>query len=225
MGQLAAKTPLNLPVPMLYSVNNIPEYGSRCLVMYDVAGEMFDALSAVRKNVASIKQVNSIWFFVSIKDLEKDEQGRSITELFQIYLFGVMRKLDTNLEGRNLIVVYTKGDQLIREARIEEYLTSDPFTTLTSRQHHSKEIKFSLTEYIQDMQTMSNWLEEYTFDHVRNGAAFVNMIKANKMNLIFSVTSALGQSPDNDSNRMVEDGVRYRVLDPFLWAIVSDKSV
>ncbi len=224
-GQLADTTPKSLPIPMLYSTYSIPEYGSRCLVMYDVAGEMFDVISDVQENVASIKQVNSIWFFVSIKDVEKDEQGRSITELFQVYLFGVMRKLNINLEGRNLIVIYTKGDQLIREDRIEEYLTSDPLATLTSRQHRSSKIEFSLTEYIQDMQTMSDWLEEYTFDYVENGAAFISMVKANKMNLIFSVTSALGQSPDGDSKQMIEDAVRYRVLDPFLWAIISDKSV
>jgi len=220
-GELPLPSPKKVPRPILFNVYALPESGSRCLVMYDVAGEIYDSLSEVQEYVTSIKQVSTTWFLVSLSDLEKDEEGKAITDLFQTYLSG-MENLRINLEGRNLIVVYTKGDKSkYREFR--EYLKADPFQNLTLTDADVSDVKnCSFQDYIQKMNEMSEVLEDHTRERVRGGSAFINMVKASGMNLVFSVTSALGEDPSSASNSLSVNARRYRVLDPFLWSVTLE---
>ncbi len=209
--------------PMLFSVYNMPESGSRCLVMYDVAGEVFDSLNEVQNYVPSIKQVSTIWFLVSLKDLQENKDGRMITDLFTVYLSG-LEKLRVNLSGRNLIVIYTKADEVAFTPDVKAYIRTDPFQAVTLPEAENPALEmFSFYEYVDGMQNISNELRDYTTRRVPGGPAFINMVEANGMNLVFCATSALGQSPD-DGNTLSVNARRYRVLDPFLWAITLDGS-
>src|SRR5207253_1397931 len=80
--------------------------------------------------LAALKLVSTTWFLISLRDLENDEKGRAITDLFNVYRSG-MRKLQADLKGRTLIVIYTKADQVAFTPEIEEYLASDPYQGLT----------------------------------------------------------------------------------------------
>lgn len=217
LGIQSASTATGIPRPLLMSISKIAGGGSRCLVMYDVAGEVYDKLHEVEEYVASIKQVSTTWFFVSLKDLQDRDQSRSLSELFTVYLTG-MEGLHADLRGRNLIVVYTKGDQ-ITDPVIRSYLLSDPLQALAAPASQRLNLgAFSMEEYYASLQKMSDTLRTYTRDEVPGGKPFVNMVESQGMNLVFSVTSALGEDPNAD-NRLSEDAHRYRILDPFLWAV------
>jgi len=209
--------------PLLFSVYNLPESGSRCLVMYDVAGEIFDSIENVQNYVPSIRQVNTTWFLISLDDLLKDKEGRTVTDLFNAYL-SAMESLRSDLKDRNLIVVFTKGDSLTIPG-MRSYLMSDPLQGLTvPGATASIPQGFSMPEYLDRMRVISDQLEEYTRYNVRGGSAFINMVRASGMNLVFSITSALGENPTGDQRLNVHAN-RYRVLDPFLWAITLEKPI
>jgi hypothetical protein len=223
-GDVPKETKQEVPRPILLGLYGLPETGSRCLVMYDVAGEIFDSISEVQERLAAIKLVSTTWFLISLRDLESDEKGRAITDLFNVYRSG-MRKLQADLKGRTLIVIYTKADQVAFTPEIEEYLVSDPYQGLTLPDAQpSESSEFSLQAYGDRMKEISGKLEDYTRKRVKKGAAFISMVRAEGMNLYFSAVSALGQSPDSSASRLREKARRYRVLDPFLWALTLQMS-
>lgn len=223
LGELPPSNPVGVARPLLFNVYNLPKSGSRCLVMYDVAGEVFNSLDELPQYVPSIRQVSTTWFLVSLDDLHSNHEGRSITDLFNAYLSG-MERIMADLKGRNLIVIYTKADKLPFTPEIKQYLIQDPLQGLTRKDYpHSRQNGFSFDDYLTGMRTVSEQLEEYTRDYVDEGLAFINMVRASGMNLVFSVTSALGQEPDQKSGRLREDALRFRVFDPFFWAIVLEQ--
>jgi hypothetical protein len=207
-------------LPLLLSMYNLPESGSRCLVMYDVAGETYAALD--KTVVPAIRHCTTTWFLISLSDLPEDKEGKTITELFKVYRSG-MEQMKVDLRDRNLVVVYTKADKEPSTRDVKDYLRNDPFQNLTLSSAKDQSLNnFSLTDYIADMGRMSDYLREYTRTRVESGAAFINMVKAQGMNLHFCVTSALGQGAEDGSLRLREDAKRFRVLDPFFWAIALD---
>lgn len=222
-GKMSGATaPTKVLRPILFNVYDLPNAGSRCLVMYDVAGEIYNSLSAVSEYLPSLKQVNTTWFLVALGDLEKDSEEKTITELFTAYLSG-MENMRANMEGRNLIVIYTKADELTFTPEIKAYLRRDPFRTLTSIDVDLSAFDdFSLTDYVSEMRHISDKLREYTERKVRGGAAFIRQVEQSGMNLVFSLTSALGETPDQ-SGYLPEKAIRYRVLDPFFWAITLER--
>lgn len=227
-GTLAAKTrhpdeQKDLPPrPLLFNVHNLPDAGSRCLIMYDMAGQVWDNQEKVKDYVAALKQVTTTWFLIALNDLEDKQNDKTIVQLFNAYLSG-MEDLHIDLKGRNLIVVYTKADVISFPTGIKDYIATDPFQWLTLRDAETPEIpKFSFQAYVAQMRSISDQLREYTQRRVKGGGAFINMVEENKMNLVFCATSALGQSPDHSSGKLQEDAPRYRVLDPFLWAVALD---
>ena len=84
--------------------------------------------------------------------------------------------------------------------------------------------QINLEGYLSEMQSISDKLEEYTLMRVKGGAAFINMVRANGMNLVFSVVSALGGDPDKTSRQTEFIPTPMRVIDPFLWAITGDST-
>lgn len=200
----------------MYKIPGISGSGSRCLVMYDVAGEVYDHLHEVEEYVASIKQVSTTWFFVSLKDMR--EQDRTLSDLFTVYLSG-LENLYADLRGRNLIVVYTKADEIAFPQDIRQYLANDRFQSVTIPDAELPDLTtFTMDDYYAEMETMSRRLRAYTRERVPGGEPFINIVESQGMNLVFTVTSALGEQPD-PHNRLREDARRYRVLDPFLWAV------
>jgi len=180
----------------------------------------------MRSYAGSIKQVTTTWFLISLSDLDStdtDQRGKTITDLFTVYLSG-MERMRTDLHGRNLIVVYTKGDKFPqRERDIRNYLMTDPLRGLLSSERAEGALpQISLEDYLSEMQSISDKLEEYTLTRVKGGAAFVNMVRANGMNLVFSVVTALGGDPDKTSRQTEFVPTPMRVIDPFLWAITRE---
>lgn len=223
-GDLQAPTDVDTPRPLLFNVQNLPGGSSRSLVMYDVAGQIFEDLDEVHKYVAALKQVTTTWFLISPRDLRAADNDKTIPELFTAYRSG-MRNLRIDLNQRNLIVIYTKADIADFPRDIQDYLINDPLRSLTQQDGSYEQIDFALDEYVWEMRQMSERLKIYTKEKVQGGRAFISMVESSGMNLVFCTTSALGDSPDPTQGIMLENAPRYRVLDPFLWATTLDKPV
>lgn len=233
-GDLPQKTtPSTFIPPMLMQVFNVPESGSQCLVMYDVAGEIFNNRDNLDHWLPAIKQVRTIWFMVSLNDLRKESQKvYRINDLFNSYIDG-MEKIGANLDGRNVIVVYTKADLIedlpegIRQYYNGEGAYPDPLRNLLQRNTFSdfstssRPEPLNIKSYWKKMDEISQELENYTFGLLdEGGPAFISSVKAKKMNLVFSITSSLGQDPGgNAGNVIIGTPDPRRVMDPFFWAI------
>jgi hypothetical protein len=219
------KTKETVPRPLFISVYDIPGDRSNCLVMYDMAGEIYRTISGDLDEgyFKSLKAVRNIWFMVSLWDLDKGNNQTKINDLLTSYLDG-MERLGWPLAGRNLIVVYTKGDKIFNQPEynlpeeIKSYFENDPFRDLTNFSVPISEMPdFELEDYVEDMKKVSDQLEEYTRTHIRGGGAFINLARRNGLGLYFTLTSATGTSPID--GRLQQEATRYRVLDPYLWAV------
>lgn len=237
-GSLPAKTvPSTVIPPLLMQVFNMPKIGSYCLVMYDVAGEIFNHRDKLDHWLPAIRQVRTLWFMVSLDDLLNDRGQRKhrINDLFNDYLNG-MEALGANLRERNVIVVYTKADKLLRHLppKIRDYLNAtgdyvDPLShllnsqALTPEENPTAPEQLDVQKYWSQMDEISNELEQFTFNLVDTGGpAFIRSVKARGMNLVFSITSAIGQDPGNEG-QIIERPRPQRVMDPFFWAIRLNK--
>ncbi len=234
----------NPPQPMLIQLANLPGEKNSCLVMFDTPGELFDKVSIAKlpderkgdfspQNIAEymhfLRSIKNIWFLVSVEDLDINRESR-IDDLLGTYIER-MRRLGESLAGRNLIVIYTKGDKFLTEnspyslpASVADYMRRDPYLVITDpRQPYDGPIGFSMDGYFDEMKRISNELQEYT-RRIPGGAAFIAQAKMQGMGIYFTCTSALGNDPSG-GKMMTLDRQRLRILDPFLWSIRLNKIV
>ncbi len=234
--------------PLLIRTNAIPPFQSRCLVIYDTAGEYFKTLTGIPEEASqtgylkSLKAVKNIWFMISLPDLagltdptaQPDARHQSLKDLLNIYTSG-MERMGWDIRGNNLIVVYSKAD-LLRNiesipSSIREYLESDQYGPLASSLksagqsdffHGAERIKFDMKDYLAKMEEISNELREYT-KKLAGGEAFLSLANYHGLNVYFTITSALGTNPQTDADMQRKEGITpyksYRVLDPLLWAL------
>ena len=223
-GEVSGPTQPAQPEPLLFQLDGVPQSEgrssreARMLVIYDAAGEFFSSLEQLKENVPALPYVSTIWFLVSLKDLKESKEHVTLPDLFQSYQVA-MEQEGINLKKRRVIVTYTKAEliQNILPSQVVKYLSDDPFRDLTL----GKSLPlngFSLDEYINEADEISQLLEEFTKGQP-GGRQFINMVHRQGMELKFCATSALGQSPDGHTGNLVERATRYRVLDPLFWTL------
>lgn len=222
------------PRPIFISTYTLPKFSSNCLVLYDTAGELYQKFQGpedAKLYLQPLKAVRNIWFLVSLRHLKGAEGNpeKKISDLLTNYLDG-MQKLGYSLKDRNLIVVYTQADAIVDNLefgfpeKVGQYLRSDPFQSLADYKQDMPKIEhFSqpdfLDNYIAEMKNNSDELMQFT-KRLPGGNAFISLAKMHEMGLYFTIVSALGSEPDPNKERvMMEDMPRYRVLDPFFWAL------
>lgn len=225
-----------VPRPLLIQMDSIPKFKSRCLVVYDTAGEYFNTLTGISDEASqigylkSLKAVRNLWFMISLDDLanSKNSERQNIRDLLNIYIVG-MQSMGWDIRGNNLIVVYTKGDKFkdneyIPEP-IREYLVSDPYGQVVRQVTHAgrdnffqgvQRVNFNMDAYLDKMIEISALLCEYT-KKLPYGSAFLNLAEKHQLKVCFTITSALGT--DLTDGEAFVDITSYRVLDPLLWAL------
>jgi hypothetical protein len=219
-GILPDSTPVTRPSPMLITLPNFMGNPNNTLVMYDMAGEIFDDPEKVTHYADAIRHAETIWFLISIEDVRLDRDGRSIQELVQIYVDG-MNSLGVDPKGRNIIVVYTKADQIGNKLPqlVSDYLINDPYASLADMtMNDARGNQFDEYRYRQELEQVSDELAEYTFAQVPGGAALINMIEYYQMNLKFCAVSAFpggGNSGEPSGTKTL----RLRVVDPLVWGL------
>ncbi|MDZ4672558.1 MAG: hypothetical protein SH821_16980 [Phototrophicales bacterium] len=208
------------PRPLLIGIHNFLGVESNTLVIYDLAGEVFDDIQTVGLYANAIIHAQTIWFLVSLADLEEDKSGRSIFDLIEVYLAG-MDQLGTPTRGRDVLIIYTKSDKIVHKlpSAIRGYMGKDPYRNLKDmKRNEANLIPFDDYSYIQEMRAISQELKDYTMDDVEGGGALINRIKSSKMTINFAITSATGSDVDNRQAGVIL--TRFRVLDPLLWSLM-----
>ena len=233
-------TPMGTPEPLLIETNDVPNFGSHWLVLYDVAGQFFNNLGGVAalKNLKSLEAARNIWFFVDLDQVFfNDNLGENIDDLLNMYLTG-MSELGWSLNGRNLIVVYTKGDKFIGfeyqedqqsppylPKQICNYYFNDELSNLihcrkdrgTRQEFKRLSQQFSMEKYLEDLKTQSKELKKYTAEEVPGGKNFIERTKKEGMGLEFCLVSSTGT--DFKEGIRISDSRPHRVLDPLLWTL------
>jgi hypothetical protein len=207
------------PQPMLIRMRNLPMVGTRNLVIYDVAGELFNRPDELYDYVAALTYVETIWFFVSLKDMQSSDNLNRLDDLFDSYT-SAMKRLGAPLDKRSMIVVYTKGDAVNFPPDLNDYLNDDPLRELTNRaaEQFPTPDDFNWDDYSAALQATSKRLSNYTRQRVRGGADFIHAAEVDGMRVEFALVSALGTSPHG--TQMMEQATRFRVIDPFIWSLL-----
>jgi hypothetical protein len=200
-------------------------HGTNCLVLYDVAGEIYHSVfkSSNDQYIQSLKAVKNVLFMVSLKDLEEGGYRLRINDLLLRYIEG-MQHLQMPVANHNLIVVFTKGDKIINQVeyglpdKVREHFLHDPFQNATRLDSPVNFLtNFHLDNYMAELQDVSDQLKDFTRRVVPGGGAFIDLAELNHIGLFFTITSATGKDPVN--NRLQEQATRYCVLDPYFWAL------
>lgn len=220
---LPGQTQPGMPDPLLLNAHKLPLCGSRCLVMYDMAGETYDRIEDVTTYAAVLKHVRTTWFMVSLPDLEANVEGKTIQDLLGVYL-SAMDKLQVDLTNRNLIVVYTKADKADIPGEVRNYVEDDPLRVVGSSETDMfKEWDTqTIQDYLKQMEEISHRLERFTRQRVPGGFNFYARARDRGLNLVFSAVSALGTELAQGQTKIGTKKPRLRVLDPLLWAIRLD---
>jgi Double-GTPase 2 len=214
--------------PLIVSVSGF--YDPRTLLIYDVAGESFERLTLVHQQLPVLRAAQTVWFVVSVYDLQfpvegERKAGRMLGDLFASYQTA-MEKLGASIEGRNAVIVLSKGDKLgvVKAAEVvghdwlEEYLSSDP----CAPEYKGSEA-FSVEAYERGLKEISVELEKFN-RHVPGGQNMVNLMRKQKMNIYFCVAAPLGaDASEAGETRVPGDWKRQRVLDPLVWTLCLEK--
>jgi hypothetical protein len=210
------------PRPMFINV-----YGGQnknCLVLYDVAGEIYQEIykNDYLQKIHALKAVQNVLFMVSLSDLQEKEYQLRINDLLLRYIDG-MQRLEMPVAGHNLIVVFTKGDKIIEmpeyafPPEVKKHFYEDPFRNATRLDQQIEFLpNFTIDGYMSELRVVSDRLKEYTRRYVPGGGAFIDLAEMNQIGLYFTITSATGQDPISGH---FPELTRYCVLDPYFWAL------
>jgi hypothetical protein len=209
---------------LLVEVKQFPQVPDHSLILHDVRGELFEMLDKAHQAVPALCEVETVWFLASLSDLDmQQDKGLTLSDLFASY-HAAMERLQARLDNRTIIFVLTKADRHDFPREIDDYLARDPFQAITiPNAVVDAAPDFSLDEYLDELDGVSQILEQYTVDVIPGGAQLVNSIRGWGVDLRFCVTSALGQSPE-DNNILAAPAQRYRVLDPYFLTLRPNRS-
>jgi hypothetical protein len=231
----ADSTPVSQDVqPLLIGIHNFLDLPVHPVVLYDLGGEVFDRNADIQKFAKPMMHAHTIWFFVSVYDLENPSDVvsrgetfiRSLSDLFAVYRNG-MERLGVSLKGRNLLIVYTKADKVVNQlpSAVRNYIRSDKYFDLVDKKRsEARQLGiFDPDTYLTEMLRISDELREWTYD-IEGGTPFIHMLEESGMNVVFTATSSIGRESSRETNRMIEFR-RYRVLDPLLWALMHNLAI
>lgn len=237
-GNIGATLLHDTPEPLIIVLKNFPKpKETQLFVIFDLAGEVVDKIvnrvsedgSRAPVYARAVTKAKTVWFIVSLNDLQKDmiATGTSINRLFFTYT-QAMEHLNVPIRDRDILVTYTKADELMSKGAgeeegltmpplIEEYLRDDPYSE-TGNRKADRPPALDVDDYITQLERVSEELRFFTQDEVTGGSAFVAMAEDSEVNLYFTINSAQG-GPSEAGGAMGTEIRRFRVLDPILWTI------
>ena len=215
--------------PLIFSVSGF--YAPRTLLIYDMPGQSFETYQKGHLTLPALRLAQTVWFVVSGYDLENPRDGMNDESKLLADLFGTysqaMKSLGASLEGRNAVIVLTKGDKLGATRAtakvggtdwIKEYLDTDP----CAPDYRGIET-FSPEAYDQPLHDMSDRLEKFCA-RLPTAQNLINLLREHKMNVHFCVTASLGADASEEHDTKVPGGwKRQRSLDPLIWTLTLEK--
>jgi hypothetical protein len=216
-GYMPPATTLGKQDAYLMQLDDMDRWGSRTLVMQDIAGENFHTLKFPVDDLNYILFVPFILMMVSISDENAGRSVYTMDSLMNGYIHTLAR-YDSNYlaKNRNAVVVLSKSDLLVNEMpeEVRRYIQEDPLNTF---EQVDKNTHLNLNEYVKKMKQVSDVIRDWA-SLSTSGKNMIMLAKKNNINLEFSAISSLGSSP-NMENQLMINSRPYRVLDPFFWAL------
>jgi hypothetical protein len=206
-GTLPDSTPKNFPRPTMVRAEGVPVQPDCTLLFFDTGGESFEKPTQLVQFAGFVRRAKAAMFLISIPDLE--DPRAEMHKLLNTYVVG-MRELGGRTVDQNLVVVYTKADQLATRFKgrwedLHSYLVQGSVEALAQPRG-----------YMEHMGHISNRLLAFTREELHT-YEFVNAAQANFKSISFSVISALGAGPEGA--RLPVAIVPRRILDPLLWVM------
>jgi hypothetical protein len=207
---LATSTPRRSLVQarvLIFSLRNMPRWGSRTMVVMDHAGEQFASLNLDLEEIPFLQHTPLTILCLSLHDLTS--AGRRIDDLITTYLSTLkMHNVHPAGQRRQLIITFSKADLLSHlPAELSSYLSSD---TTGNPQVSAGQ----LPGYLHRMQCINAAIRDWV-ETLPNGASMLNMLKDQGVEIRFALISATGGPLDGAS---LTPRPR-RVLDPFFWLL------
>lgn len=208
-GTLPEATPKVLERPVLLRLHNVPHFPDRTLCVYDVGGEAFDDSQHFDKYVRFLTHARTALLLISLGDLPDTDKAIATTELLNRYYLGI-KGLGANPKQQHLVVVLTKGDELLPSFSNGYSMLSD------SLKKDSPENWARLDRYMGSLLPNSRAVRAF-FRKELKAAEFTNFAEHNFRAVDYSVISALGARPSGQTLAVAPSS--RRILDPLLLAM------
>ena len=229
-GSLPEPTQQIFPEPTMILADGLPfvKNGKATLLIYDAAGESFEAPEEMITYAGFVKRADTVFFLINIPRIRTTNEldiASEMDKLLSTYIQG-MTTMDARTKKQRLLVIFTCADEMIPELpdhdvfpgpyldiSLKSYITQDaianteavvPFFNIGS-------------EYVARMHVISNALESYTTNKLQ-AKNFVLTANKHFESVEYSIISALGFSPQGDGMLPATIDSK-RLLDPFLWLL------
>ncbi|MCZ2341555.1 MAG: right-handed parallel beta-helix repeat-containing protein [Bacteroidales bacterium] len=210
-GRLPEGTRTIFQQPQILRLDHIPRVGGCQLVIFDTGGEAFLDATVMADAAKYVQNSTNIVMLLSVKEDEEQGGPELINAMMAVYL-QTMSQAEGKTKNQNLIVVLTKGDELLARPDLPE-----------SARRALTEPDYSPTGPIWDiLQTASQDLEKWLRSDHCGYSNFVNLVRSRFQSVRYCLVSAQGQSAQ-------EGGLGYRmmprgVLAPLFWLWRLDRS-
>lgn len=185
-GHLPQSTRKVFPRPVILRLENVPRLGSWHLLVYDMAGEVFQQVSQLTQYAGYVVRSRVVVWLVSLRDVQHPSE---LEDFLTRYVQGLL-EIGGNPKEQTLFVVLTKGDELVAQEVVPEII----------REFLTKKHAEAILEEVGDAgrtvpavglsQAIEAWLE-----HRRGYTNFVRRARQEFRRVEYSVVSALGSAP------------------------------
>lgn len=229
-GELPEPTQQIFPEPTMILADGLPfvRNGKATLLIYDAAGESFDAPDEMITYAGFVRRASTVFFLINIPRIRATNEfdiAGEMDRLLSTYIQG-MTTMNARTEKQRLLVIFTCADEMIPRLP-EDNILPGSYSNV-SLKSYVQEDAIANTEvqvpffhlgpaYAARMHTVSEELEKYTRTVLKAENFILN---ANKhfSSVEYSIISALGFSPQADGLLPATIDSK-RLLDPFLWLL------
>lgn len=229
-GNLPEPTQQIFPEPTMILADGLPfvKNGKATLLIYDAAGESFEAPDEMITYAGFVKRASTVFFLINIPRIRTTNEldiASEMDRLLSTYIQG-MSIMNAQTKKQRLVVIFTCADEMIPElpesdifpgpfldVSLKSYITQDAIANTQERVPYFH----TGSDYVAQMRVISDALELYTKTKLR-AENFVLTARKHFDSVDYSIISALGFSPQGDGMLPATIDSK-RLLDPFLWLL------
>lgn len=215
-GKLPEATQLTLQQAYIMELKNMRRWGSRTLVMRDIAGNAMETIEFKTEYLPYFLYVPVTVMMFSPTDLiAKPEQP--MDNLMTGFITTLAsNKRDYKKDYRRVVVTISKADKLGNlPNELNEYLESDPFR-LNAPSIVADHLYMS--NYMNKLEHISEVVKNYISEKVPGGNQFLAQAELYNVKLVFCIISSTGSNPRMENNKITSVDPK-RVLDPLFWGL------
>jgi parallel beta-helix repeat protein len=203
-GQLPKGTKTVFMRPQVLRLSNIPCVGGSQLVIFDMGGEAFLDSATLVEHGKYLRHTPAIVWLLSLKKGDPYDSPDDVNQMMTVYL-QTMSRLGGNTKEQTLILVLTKGDELLNRSDLPESAK----TALSYPNYSPSGQVWNLLD--QASTDLEAWLRSEMCGYHN----LVNLVKSRFKNVRYSIVSAQGAPAAGDG---LQFGMMPRgVLSPLLW--------